>query len=74
MTALSNQPWRWFRTPPAQTRSVTARYLWRRSNKRSASEPGSKSPTPFDTEFAYKRAREVDEMQLRPHPYEFFLH
>jgi glutamine synthetase len=27
-----------------------------------------------DTYVAYKRAREVDELRLRPHPYEFFLY
>jgi glutamine synthetase len=27
-----------------------------------------------ETYLAYKRSREVDEMRLRPHPYEFFLY
>jgi len=27
-----------------------------------------------DTHLSYKRAREVDEMRLRPHPYEFLLY
>ena len=32
------------------------------------------TPDVVDTHLAYKRAREVDEMRLRPHPYEFFLY
>jgi glutamine synthetase len=28
----------------------------------------------LDTYIAYKRAREVDELRLRPHPYEFVLY
>jgi glutamine synthetase len=28
----------------------------------------------LDTYIAYKRAREIDELRLRPHPYEFFLY
>jgi len=31
-------------------------------------------PDVVDTHLSYKRAREVDEMRLRPHPYEFFLY
>jgi glutamine synthetase len=32
------------------------------------------TPDVVDTHLSYKRAREVDEMRLRPHPYEFFLY
>ena len=28
----------------------------------------------IQTYLAYKRSREIDEMRLRPHPYEFFLY
>src|SRR5262245_14222668 len=28
----------------------------------------------IETYIAYKRAREINEMRLRPHPYEFFLY
>jgi glutamine synthetase len=27
-----------------------------------------------ETHLSYKRSREIDEIRLRPHPYEFFLH
>jgi glutamine synthetase len=27
-----------------------------------------------DTYLSYKRSREIDEIRLRPHPYEFFLY
>jgi glutamine synthetase len=27
-----------------------------------------------DTHLSYKRSREIDEIRLRPHPYEFFLY
>jgi glutamine synthetase len=27
-----------------------------------------------ETHFSYKRSREIDEIRLRPHPYEFFLY
>src|SRR6516165_9704628 len=32
------------------------------------------TPDVVDTHLSYKRSREVDEMRLRPHPYEFFLY
>src|SRR5215470_3982331 len=32
------------------------------------------TPDVVKTHLGYKRAREVDEMRLRPHPYEFFLY
>src|SRR5208337_4501252 len=32
------------------------------------------TPDVVDTHLSYKRTREVDEMRLRPHPYEFFLY
>jgi len=32
------------------------------------------TPDVVKTHLSYKRAREVDEMRLRPHPYEFFLY
>jgi glutamine synthetase len=28
----------------------------------------------IDTYLSYKRSREIDEIRLRPHPYEFFLY
>ena len=32
------------------------------------------TPDVLETHISYKRSREVDEMRLRPHPYEFFLY
>jgi glutamine synthetase len=32
------------------------------------------TPDVVETHLSYKRSREVDEMRLRPHPYEFFLY
>jgi glutamine synthetase len=28
----------------------------------------------IDTYLSYKRSHEIDEIRLRPHPYEFFLY
>jgi glutamine synthetase len=32
------------------------------------------TPDVIETYLSYKRSREVDEMRLRPHPYEFVLY
>jgi glutamine synthetase len=32
------------------------------------------TPDVIDTYLSYKRSREIDEIRLRPHPYEFFLY
>ena len=32
------------------------------------------TPDVIDTWIAYKRAKEIDPVALRPHPYEFFLY
>ncbi len=35
---------------------------------------GAFTPDVIDTWLAYKRAKEIDPVALRPHPYEFFLY
>ncbi len=37
-------------------------------------EGGVLTPDVIDTWLAYKRAKEIDPVALRPHPYEFFLY